>query len=320
MTTVGILSIGEMGMGIAKLLIANNYRVVSQDTQDRAHKAHIETLPTDVSLVTQSDYILSIVPPGEALATATRITAAFNAQPTPKTTPLYFLDLNAISPRSAREIASLFSSSTPSIRFVDGGIIGGPPSPKSNLDPLLKKSLTSQGETSRAWKRPSIPVSGQHKFDSLDAPESGAHFAEVLNLNHISDDIGVASGLKCCFASATKGFTALCIQAFTTANNLVPVPVAVPDLTDDANMSSTVPPKAYRWVREMEEIAETHADEGGFNGDIGIFGEIAKVYRSVADDTALGEEKTERRKRGLTIEDVASAMGDGSRAKKRKTE
>jgi hypothetical protein len=36
----------------------------------------------------------------------------------------------------------------------------------------------------------------------------------------------------------------------------------------------TVPPKAYRWVREMEEIALTYADEGGFNGDIGIYGEI----------------------------------------------
>jgi hypothetical protein len=82
----------------------------------------------------------------------------------------------------------------------------------------------------------------------------------------------------------------------------------------------TVPPKAYRWVREMEEIAETHADEGGFNGNIGIYGEIAKVYKSVAEDTVLGEEKTERRKRGLTVEDVAEAMGEGLKQKKRKTE
>ena len=28
LATIGILSIGEMGMGIAKLLIAHNYRVV----------------------------------------------------------------------------------------------------------------------------------------------------------------------------------------------------------------------------------------------------------------------------------------------------
>jgi hypothetical protein len=32
----------------------------------------------------------------------------------------------------------------------------------------------------------------------------------------------------------------------------------------------------------------------------------------------LGEEKTERRKRGRTVEDVADAVGEGLRQKKRK--
>ena len=80
-------------------------------------------------------------------------------------------------------------------------------------------------------------------------------------------------------------------------------------------------PKAYRWVREMEEIGFTHADEGGFVGGEegqGIFGSVAEVYRSVADDTLLGEEKTENRKRGLTLEDVATVMGEGLEAKKKK--
>jgi len=81
-----------------------------------------------------------------------------------------------------------------------------------------------------------------------------------------------------------------------------------------------MPPKAYRWVKEMDEIALTHADDGGFEGGEdgkGVFGEIAKVYRSVAEETVLGEEKTERRKRGLTAEDVASAMGEGLRKKRK---
>jgi len=50
-----------------------------------------------------------------------------------------------------------------------------------------------------------------------------------------------------------------------------------------------------------------------------VFGQIARVYRSVAEDTVLGEEKTETRKRGRTLEDVALAMGEGLMAKKRKT-
>jgi hypothetical protein len=42
-----------------------------------------------------------------------------------------------------------------------------------------------------------------------------------------------------------------------------------------------MPPKAYQWVREMDEIAVTHVDEGGFEGGGeeggGVFGQIAKV-------------------------------------------
>ena len=49
---------------------------LSQDTRDRVLKASIETVPTDISFVTQSDYILSIVPPRDALATAKRIITA----------------------------------------------------------------------------------------------------------------------------------------------------------------------------------------------------------------------------------------------------
>ena len=83
-----------------------------------------------------------------------------------------------------------------------------------------------------------------------------------------------------------------------------------------------MPPKAYRWVREMEDIAVAHADDGGFEGGIdgtGVFGEIAKVYKTVAEDTVLGKEKTEHRKRGLTVEDVATAMGEGLAKKRKKT-
>ena len=82
-----------------------------------------------------------------------------------------------------------------------------------------------------------------------------------------------------------------------------------------------MPPKAYRWVNEMEEIAMCHSDEGCFEGEgKGIFDGVAAVYRSVADDTVLGEEKTERRKRGLTVEDVAECMGEGLRNKRMKVE
>jgi hypothetical protein len=183
--------------------------------------------------------------------------------------------------------------------------------------------------TAHTWNRPSIPVSGPHRIE--DAPGSGKHLAETLNLNHISTEIGQASGLKCCFASLSKGFTALAIQSFTTASNLGVLPLLLGELEQRMPgllkaAKGGVPgmaPKAYRWVREMEEISITHADEGGFIGGKdgeGVFGSIAEVYRSVAEDTVLGEEKTERRKRGKTVEDVAEAVGKGLSAKRRKRE
>jgi 3-hydroxyisobutyrate dehydrogenase-like beta-hydroxyacid dehydrogenase len=127
----------------------------SQDTHARVTKAAIEALPTDISLVSASDYILSIVPPRDALATAKRIIDAFIAQASPKTTPLYYLDLNAISPRSAREIATQFTNTAPEIRFVDGGIIGGAPKLKNDPEKTRITNVTTFAESEHAWNRPS---------------------------------------------------------------------------------------------------------------------------------------------------------------------
>jgi len=70
----------------------------------------------------------------------------------------------------------------------------------------------------------------------------------------------------------------------------------------------------------VEEISATHEEDGGFeSAGKGLFSEVAKVYNSVAYDSVLGEEKTEKRKRGLTIGDVAAAMSEGNAAKRKKS-
>lgn len=69
-----------------------------------------------------------------------------------------------------------------------------------------------------AGTKPSVVVSGPHSLD--DAPTSGAHLTKVLNMKHIADTIRPTSGLKMCFASTTKGLTAIAIQSFTTAHTL----------------------------------------------------------------------------------------------------
>ena len=74
--TVAVLSIGQMGLGISALLLAHGFRVItnvsdrSAATQERASSAGIEQLASDEEIVQQADYLLSIVPPIDAPATA----------------------------------------------------------------------------------------------------------------------------------------------------------------------------------------------------------------------------------------------------------
>ena len=79
-----------------------------------------------------------------------------------------------------------------------------------------------------------------------------------------------------------------------------------------------MPPKAYRWVDEMKEIAETFHTEGAFEKD--LFEGVSEVYRFVADETDLGKEKTEDRRAGKTPEDVAKLTRLGLERKKDKSE
>ncbi|KAI5273237.1 6-phosphogluconate dehydrogenase C-terminal domain-like protein [Aureobasidium subglaciale] len=253
------------------------------------------------------------------MATAERILEASRADSFfERDNPLYYLDMNAASPKLARTMSELLQADIrDGIRFIDGAVIGSAPSLiAEDTDPSI---LTS-------WKRPGMPMSGPHQL--ADAERSGAHLANVLGARHISDQIGAASGLKMSFAALTKGFTGLAIQSFTTAHRLGVLPELQqhlqqysPKTFDLANASMPrMPPKAYRWVREMEEIGATLAEDGGFEDQEAIFSGIAKTYNLVAYGTDLGKEKTEVRSRGKTAEDVAILMSEGIDKRKQKTD
>ncbi|KAL5392635.1 hypothetical protein PMIN06_006929 [Paraphaeosphaeria minitans] len=279
--TVGVLSIGQMGFGIAKLLLASGFHVItnvsdrSSATQERAKSVSIDCVSSDSELVAKADYILSIVPPRDAKATAERILNVFShgADPrTEKTETLYYADLNAVSPETARNISGLFMQE-PRIRFIDGGIIGGPPSPTPDTTD---------------WKRPGIPISGPHPLH--DAPIAGRELADTLNTRYLNAEIGTASGLKCTFAALTKGFTALALQSFTTAASLGVLP-ELQDYISEHNPSAKVraekgitgcPSKAYRWVEEMNQIGQCFEIDGGWPNSANVFRNIASVYEQLA--------------------------------------
>lgn len=278
--TVAVLSIGQMGLGVASLLLAHDFHVItnvsdrSTATQERAKSASIEQLSSDEELVAQADYILSIVPPRDAPATAQRIVAALKRNPRkPEQADLWFLDLNAGSPDGVNTLYNLFSREAGGVRFVDGGIIGAPPSRRDD----------------GSWFRPDVPLSGPHSLP--DASDDGARLADLLNARYLGPEIGMASGLKACFAALSKGFTALALQSYTTATRLNVLPdlkhyldIYNPGAREKAERSIVgCTTKAYRWIEEMHQIGDTFAVQGGFGEQARVFREIAGVYQGLAD-------------------------------------
>lgn len=289
--TIAILSIGQMGLGVASLLKSHNYTVTtntsgrSAETSSRAASIGIQALETDEDLVETADYILSIVPPRDAVATAERVIAALEKRKRAQNHVLYYLDLNAISPETARHINTLFADRAKEVRFIDGGIIGGPPTAPSasSSSPTTPKESATINSLGSDWSRPGIPLSGPSTLPST-------HLASVLNTKHIGPTIGTASGLKCCFAALSKGFTALALQSFTTASSIGVLDelkeyMGVYDPNARAKAERGVvgcTGKAYRWVEEMRQIRDCFASEGGWE-QANVFREIAGVFQELAD-------------------------------------
>lgn len=302
---------------------------VSEHTLTRIRAAAIEAFPSDHELVVQADYILSIVPPRNAFVTAERVAEACRQPETqsqrelledvngqPGRSPLYFLELNATPARSAEETAALFQTQTqtqtqdqdqdqdqtprrsvPNI-FLDGGIIGAPPTQRPD----------------GSWKKPSVVVSGTVENPT---PATFTELARALNVKVVSERIGAASTLKLTFAALTKGLTALSILSFSTAEREAVLPELLAHLDEYSPATAGLArsgvvgmsPKAYRWEEEMRGIGETLDREGGWDG-VGerVYGGIAEIYRTVAEETILGQERVGQRERGTSVEDAAQII------------
>jgi hypothetical protein len=72
----------------------------------------------------------------------------------------------------------------------------------------------------------------------------------------------------------------------------------------------TMPPKAHRWVSEMEEIAQAFADLGMTPR---LFEGVADMYRLVAE-TPIGRETPENRDTARDANGVFAAIADALKA------
>jgi 3-hydroxyisobutyrate dehydrogenase-like beta-hydroxyacid dehydrogenase len=285
--TVGIISPGDMGSAIGERLAKHGARVVvaldarSERTKSLAAAAGLEDVGSVERMVSEASHILSVMVPSEAVGAAERVARALHAT---GATPIY-ADLNAISPGTTKRVGAIVEEA--GARFVDGGIIGGPP---------------------RGTVNPRIYVSGPNAGEMAVVAEHG------LTMPVVGEEIGQASGLKMCYAAMTKGLQALGTELLVTARLLgldeelrKELVESQPALRQWLSRSMLgMPPKAHRWVGEMEEIATTF-EEVGLTPKI-LLG-AADMYRWIAT-TGPGHETPENRDKDRDMDGLVAALAD----------
>jgi len=288
---VGVVSPGDMGQAIAGRLKESGLNVYaaldgrSERTKALAREAGLVDCGSMEKLIATCELVISVINPGEALNVARQAAAAMK-----KTgRKIAFADLNAVSPQTARDADRLVREAGG--MFIDGGIIGPPP----------------RGEKDQ----PRIYVSGPdaYLFEQVSHPN--------LLVRVLSERVGDASGVKMCYAAMTKGTTALAVELLVAARKLGVEQALEKELRESRNdvfdwqvkNIAVMPPKAYRWVPEMQEIAKTFGELGLTRR---IFEGATDIYALVAA-TPLGKESPEQaRKKGRNGLDVTRELADNS--------
>jgi 3-hydroxyisobutyrate dehydrogenase-like beta-hydroxyacid dehydrogenase len=241
MAIVGVLHPGAMGSAVGAALRARGHEALwasegrSPATAARAQAAGMQDAGTVAALLSRAEVVLSICPPHAALETA-GLAAGYAG---------VYVDANAVSPETARAAAELVGA-----RFVDGGIIGPPP---------------SQAGTTRLY------LSGEEA--AAVAPLFGDGPLETIVL---VGGVGAASALKMTYAAWTKGTAALLVAIRETARThgvddalLDEWALSQPRLAERYERAvEASAEKGWRWVAEMREIAQTFAaagQPGGFH-------------------------------------------------------
>jgi 3-hydroxyisobutyrate dehydrogenase-like beta-hydroxyacid dehydrogenase len=282
-----------MGQGVGEVLKANGLRVMtslqgrSERTRGLAAAAGIEDAGSIEDLVQAADAILCILVPSEAVGVARSVAAAVRSTGA----DLLYADMNAVAPRTSREIGEIITAA--GARYADGGIIGGPP----RGTPPGTKTATR------------FYASGPGAAELAQLNQFG------LNVPVIGDQVGQASGLKMCYAAMTKGVQALGIELLIAARAMGLDEALKAEqssggvakvLSFIAASTPTMPPKAYRWVGEMEEIAATF-EHLGLTPKM-LLG-AADMYTFIAS-TPIGKETPENRDRDRDLYGIVEALAD----------
>lgn len=287
---IAILSPGEMGHAVGRCLLAGSFDVAScmtgrsKRTQGLAAAAGIRNVPDLEELVRRSDLILAILVPDQAIMLAKKVAVAIRRT---GSSPVY-ADCNAVAPTTAFEIERIITDAGG--RFVDVGIIGGPPSGQ---------------EKTRFY------VSGPHEEILLRLDGHG------ILVRSLGSEVGRASGIKMCYASVTKGISALHAAALITAEVMDLREELMREFSESQKQQmkaieglKTLSAKSFRWIGEMREIAATYAKAG-------VTPEFhegaAEIFRLIAE-SPIGNERPGTVDQGRTLKETISIFAEQARS------
>jgi L-threonate 2-dehydrogenase len=270
---VAIVAAGAMGAGVGQRLSSHGVRVLTslagrgEATAVRARDAGMVAASDEE--IAAADFILSILPPGDALALAQRFApalAASNAKPV-------YVDCNAINPATVDRVATAIAPT--GCPFVDAGIIGPPP-------PVVAPR-TRDG---------SVDVSGPRLYASgLAAVRFASLRPYGLDVRVLEGSPGAASALKMSYAGITKGTQAIGAAMMLAAMRAGSADALFAELSfsqkamlaEFRQQLPKMPAKAYRWIAEMQEIAGFVAQDPAARA---LYEGAANFYQRMADDFA----------------------------------
>jgi len=260
---VMIIGAGAMGSAVGRRLAERGATVMcalagrSEASVARARAAGMR--PAADAQAAEADFVLSIIPPGEAVATAQRFAPIL----TRAAKKPIFVDCNAVNPDTIARAAAVIAPT--GCGFVDAGIIGGPPK--------------------EGYKGPTFYASGPRAGDFAALKQLG------LKIHVLDGPIGAASAVKMSYAGITKGLQALgaammlaATRAGTADDLRAELEQSQPALL--AWFDRQIPgmyAKAYRWVAEMDEIAGFVGEDAAAHS---MLGGTARLYQRLAADFA----------------------------------
>jgi 3-hydroxyisobutyrate dehydrogenase-like beta-hydroxyacid dehydrogenase len=295
---IGLLHPGEMGAAVGACLVAAGHPVFwastgrGPATAARAEAAGLRDAGTVGALARQADVILSICPPHAALDVARSVAGS--------AAPGFggvFVDANAIAPGTAEEVARIVEAGGGD--YVDGGIIGLPPSVPGRT--RLYLSGARAGEVRHLFASTALDarVIGDDLTRGDLAPASALTGGDLTAGDLTAGDLTAASALKMAYAGWTKGTAALilAVRGLARAAGVEDALLAEwresqPELASTSQRAaSSAATKGWRWVGEMEEIAASMAAAGlprGFHEAAAeIFRRSPRSGAALADEPAV---------------------------------